>query len=222
MDLAVQLEGKVRQQCLRQALETAAAITDERSRAFALAAVAGRLKGAERQQCLRQALEAAVAIGDEGSRAEALAAVAGQLGGEPELLRRALEAVTAIGGEGNRAEALAAVAGQLEGEARRQRFCQALDTASGINNPGYRADTIPAMVGQLQGEPVFWEWMLQQAEQLEKAGRLKVLSVLANDWPASFGYSDFAQMLNTMGICNRIDWFELSKALAPVIRETVV
>jgi hypothetical protein len=139
--------------------------------------------------------------------------------GELRLLRQALQDVKAIGDKGSFPNALATLAGQLQGEARQRHLRQALEAAIAIGDEWLRANVLAAVAGQLQGEPVIWKRMLKEAEQLGKDRRIKVLSVLANDWPASFAYSDFAQMLNTMGISNRIAWLVLVQTLAPSINE---
>jgi hypothetical protein len=66
--------------------------------------------------------------------------------------------------------------------------------------------------------PDLWEQALRKAERITDSDkRVQVLVALAGAWDRSFGYSYFAQVLDTMGTSHRKDWLAMVKALLPII-----
>ncbi|WP_147304561.1 hypothetical protein [Thermasporomyces composti] len=114
--LLPRLSDDQRPAIVREALETAHAITDKYFRVEALEALAPHLS----EELLRKALEIAHAITNEGDRVRALAALAPHLPGDqrPAVVREALETAHAITDKYFRVEALEALAPHLPDDQR--------------------------------------------------------------------------------------------------------
>ena len=175
---------------IAEALAAATAITDERSRAWALTALAEHLP----PDLLAQALTAATAITDDYVRVVALTGLAPHL--LPDLLAQALAAATAITGEDARAWALTGLAEHLPPDLAAQALATA--TAIATTDDHRRVEALTALAPQLPPD--------QRASALAQAlaaatastydySRAQALTALAPQLPPDQRASVLAQAL---------------------------
>jgi hypothetical protein len=163
------------------AIATAAAISDEYQRAWALAALAPHLP----TEALPQALNAARAISDKRPRADVLTALAPHLPlqAQAEVLVEIRRAARAISYEGSPVALLAALAPHLPTEARPEIFAEALDAARAIEDEGLRGWALRMLAPQLPAELLPQALDVAQAIT-EETYRARALSSLADHLPA--------------------------------------
>ncbi|WP_062291611.1 NB-ARC domain-containing protein [Nostoc piscinale] len=156
---------------LSEALSAARSIQDERYRADALRALAGKLP-----ELLPEALSTARSIQSESYRTFALRAIADKL--PPELLPEALSAARSIRSEKYCADALRAIADKLPPEL----LPEALSTARSLQDESYRACALRAIVNKLPPE-LFPEALSTARSIQDESYRVSALRAIADKLP---------------------------------------